>query len=63
MNEKELRDYFAGKAMQGIVQGIFADGEATSFVAIGVANDAYMIADAMIKVRDPNWTEDFSEYE
>ena len=50
MSEQELRDYFAGKAMQGIVQGMFADGEVSTFVSIGVAQDAYAIADAMMKV-------------
>ena len=63
MSEQELRDYFAGKAMQGIVQGMFADGEVSTFVSVGVAQDAYAIADAMMKVRDPEWREDFSEYE
>ena len=62
MNENDLRDYFAGRAMQGIVTGEFSDG-CSGFVAVGIAQDAYTIADAMMKVRDPKWVEDFSEYE
>lgn len=48
-----LRDYFAAKAMQGIISGMSHD----SFIsnqdnAISLANDSYMWADAMLKARE-----------
>ena len=43
-----LRDYFAAKAMQGMM----ADGQAFRLVAEStLANTAYEIADAMLKAR------------
>lgn len=47
-----LRDYFAAKAMQGILAGVLADG--SSFDTDGAAHAAdasYKVADAMIKER------------
>ena len=43
-----LRDYFAAKAMVGIVQ---CTGYATKKVCKDAAECAYMIADAMLEVR------------
>jgi hypothetical protein len=46
-----LRDYFAAKAMQGMM----ADGQAFRLVAEStLANTAYEIADAMLKARNEN---------
>lgn len=47
MEEANLRDYFAAKAMQGIISsecnyGAFSD----------LASDAYSIADAMLRARE-----------
>ena len=43
----ELRDYFAAKAMQGIVDSSVDAGLETT----QIADSAYRIADAMIKAR------------
>jgi len=43
----ELRDYFAAKAMQGIVDSSVESGLETS----QIADSAYRIADAMMKAR------------
>jgi hypothetical protein len=43
-----LRDYFAAKAMQGIIIGNRADESA---LTIGAAKDAYAVADAMLRAR------------
>jgi hypothetical protein len=44
-----LRDYFAARAMQGIIcTQPYPDG----IVTVGIAGDAYAIADAMIKARE-----------
>jgi hypothetical protein len=43
----ELRDYFAAKAMQGIVDSSVDAGLETS----QIADSAYRIADAMMKAR------------
>ena len=44
-----LRDYFAAKAMQGMME----DGQAFRLVAEStLANTAYEIADAMLKARE-----------
>lgn len=48
-----IRDYFAAKAMAGIISGVLADG--TCFdpkVAGSVAVAAYSIADAMLEARN-----------
>lgn len=42
-----LRDYFAAKAMQGLVANSNLKGAKSSHIA----NDAYQIADAMIEAR------------
>jgi hypothetical protein len=44
-----LRDYFAARAMQGIIgTQPYPDG----IVTVGIAGDAYAIADAMLKTRE-----------
>jgi hypothetical protein len=44
-----LRDYFAARAMQGIIgTQPYPDG----IVTVGIAGDAYAIADAMLKARE-----------
>lgn len=45
-----LRDYFAAKAMQGLLAGLLADGMDIKWQ--GVAEDAHRMADAMMKARD-----------
>ena len=45
-----LRDYFAAKAMQGMLAGLLAYGH--DIVWDQVAKDAYKQADAMLKVRE-----------
>ncbi len=45
-----LRDYFAAKAMQGLLAGLLADGMDLKWD--GVAVDAYRQADAMLKARE-----------
>ena len=44
----DLRDYFAAKAMQGIVDSSVDSGLET----IQIAESAYLIADAMMEVRE-----------
>ena len=44
----DLRDYFAGKAMQGIVDSSVESGLETS----QIAESAYRIADAMMEARN-----------
>jgi len=44
----DLRDYFAAKAMQGIVESSIDDGLET----MQIAEFAYRIAEAMMKVRE-----------
>ena len=51
----DLRDYFAAKAMQGLViQKSFID--LYSAGATAVAQQAYLVADAMLKAREQNAT-------
>ena len=45
-----LRDYFAAKAMQGMLSGLLADGMDIQWVQM--AQDAYRQADAMLKARE-----------
>ena len=45
-----LRDYFAAKAMQGFVSS-YPEGLLTSGFAADIADDAYAMADAMLKAR------------
>ena len=47
----DLRDYFAAKAMQGIVDSSIESGLETT----QIADSAYRIADAMMKART-EWT-------
>ena len=50
-NEKiSLRDYFAAKAMQGLIAGCYA-GDTFGFTVDGNVFAAYEYADAMIKAR------------
>jgi len=45
-----LRDYFAAKAMQGMLAGLLAYGH--DIVWNQIAEDAYKQADAMLKARE-----------
>ena len=45
-----LRDYFAAKAMQGLLAGLLADRMDVKWQSIAV--DAYRQADAMLEARD-----------
>jgi hypothetical protein len=45
-----LRDYFAAKAMQGLLSGLLADGQDIEWAVI--ADNAYWQADAMLKARE-----------
>lgn len=46
-----LRDYFAAKALQGYLASFDPNGEPVEF-ATRIAEDAYALADAMLKVRE-----------
>jgi hypothetical protein len=45
-----LRDYFAAKAMEGLLSGLLADGQDLKWE--GIAIDSYRQADAMMKARE-----------
>jgi len=45
-----LRDYFAAKAMQGMLSGLLAEGQDIEWK--GIAINAYWQADEMMKVRE-----------
>jgi hypothetical protein len=45
-----IRDYFAAKAMQGLLAGFFNDS--TKYNASDLPKEAFMIADAMIAARN-----------
>jgi hypothetical protein len=45
-----LRDYFAAKAMQGLLSGLLADSQDLEWAVI--ARNAYWQADAMLKARE-----------
>lgn len=45
-----LRDYFAAKAMNGLLSGLLANGMDLKWD--GIAVDAYRQADAMLKARE-----------
>jgi hypothetical protein len=49
-----LRDYFAAKAMQGLISSIgqWSAGTPNLEFSDSVATDAYWIADAMLKARE-----------
>ena len=50
-----LRDYFAAKAMQGLVSGHFAKyGHEDYWPRPEIASEAYEIADAMLAARKPD---------
>jgi hypothetical protein len=46
-----LRDYFAAKAMQGLIAGTLESSDTGL-----IARDCYALADAMLKARDQNET-------
>ena len=48
----DLRDYFAGQAMQATVQA-WINRNIYPHTDMDVANNAYRIADAMLKAREP----------
>jgi hypothetical protein len=50
MTGMTLRDYFAAKAMQGMLAGLLADGQDIKWEII--AKDAFRQADAMMKARE-----------
>jgi hypothetical protein len=45
-----LRDYFAAKAMQGLLAGLLADGQDLKWDQVAI--DSYRQADAMLKARE-----------
>ena len=45
-----LRDYFAAKAMQGLLAGLLADGQDLKWEQIAI--DAYRQSNAMLKTRE-----------
>ena len=47
----DLRDYFAAKALQGLIAGCYS-GNYVGFTVEGNVFAAYEYADAMMKVRD-----------
>jgi hypothetical protein len=47
-----LRDYFAAKAVQGLLSGLLANGQDIHWSEL--ARNAYWQADAMLKARDGN---------
>lgn len=58
-----MRDYFAAKAMQGFLSpdnGLMIDTDSDNFPAI--ADDAYRLADAMLKARQPEKPENYSQF-
>lgn len=55
-NGMTLRDYFAAKAMQGLVSACDSEGTWTG-EGFGTAEQAYAMADAMLIARDTDTTE------
>jgi hypothetical protein len=47
----DLRDYFASKAMQGLLATISYEHSTGDISDMEIANRAYLIADAMMKAR------------
>ena len=45
-----MRDYFAAKAMQGLLAGLLADGQDLKWDQVAI--DSYRQADAMLKARE-----------
>ena len=54
MQGMTLRDYFAAKAMQGLVTSRHTDYENGWYAEDMLAESAYKMADAMLKARDGN---------
>ncbi len=52
VGEMSLRDYFAAQAMQGLLMGGYED--LTKEYWDSIPNDAYAMADAMLKARMEN---------
>lgn len=53
MRGMSLRDYFAGKALPGVIADPwYAEQEDVPFDAASIAADCYMIADAMLAERE-----------
>ncbi len=52
-NEAELRDLFAMSALPKLIPRRCADGGLHKVIAESTANDAYRMADAMLKARKP----------
>ena len=53
-----LRDYFAAKALPSVLTAYYKHGEEEGFDymwQVGIAKDAYLIADAMLKAREGAW--------
>ncbi|HZT79458.1 MAG TPA: hypothetical protein VFA26_04535 [Gemmataceae bacterium] len=54
--DMDLRDWFAGRALQGLLSGPSAPkksrSESPEQYAIRVAEEAYLFADAMLRARD-----------
>jgi hypothetical protein len=48
----DLRDYFASKAMQGLLATISYEHSTGDISDMEIANRAYLIADAMMKARE-----------
>ncbi len=54
-NGMTLRDYFAAKALPSVLTAYYKHGEDEGFEYMwqfGIAKDAYVIADAMLKARE-----------
>ena len=49
-NGMGLRDYFAAKAMQGLLAGLLADGQDLKWDQVAI--DSYRQANAMLKARE-----------
>ena len=47
-NGLTIRDHFAGLAMQGYLSGYYSGGDSHE----AIADEAYMMADAMLKARE-----------
>lgn len=49
---KTLRDDFAGKALMGITAGYWSNDGQSGLTPYDLANEAYQLADAMLKARE-----------
>jgi hypothetical protein len=52
VNGMTLRDYFAAKAMQGILAHPLRGNASNGFIQHAAAREAYEIADAMLEARE-----------